>query len=333
MGLTPAANEVTCLTGVQAGFEEAATKSLPKICGLRLSESTVRRATEQTGQRLGERLAANETFGDAAPWAWHRDAEGKTCAYVTADATGVPQQGPHGEKADGRMAWVLSIYNPLPDQVAWRNPKANGPARMQARYLAGLGPLVGMGETFRTQAAHVGMDQAERWIALSDGGTGLEPFLQKNFGRLEAVVLDFCHVAQRLNDLARLIHVADETKAKSLAESWCHQLKHEGGQALLQTLEGLSQEGWSSAAKANWREQVQYIRNHVHRMDYPQYQAKGWQIGSGPVESACKRVVNQRLKGSGMRWREEGTDSVCHLRALFLSTDKQWDAFWNSNAA
>ena len=28
----------------------------------------------------------------------------------------------------------------------------------------------------------------------------------------------------------------------------------------------------------------------------------GWQIGSGPVESACKTVVGNRLKGGGMRW-------------------------------
>ena len=52
------------------------------------------------------------------------------------------------------------------------------------------------------------------------------------------------------------------------------------------------------------------------------------QIGSGPVESACKRVVGQRLKCAGMRWGEPGSDGVCHLRALFLSEKGQWDAYW-----
>ena len=47
--------------------------------------------------------------------------------------------------------------------------------------------------------------------------------------------------------------------------------------------------------------------------------AKGWPIGSGPVESACKTVIGQRMKGAGMRWGEQGSDGVCHLRALFLS--------------
>ena len=59
------------------------------------------------------------------------------------------------------------------------------------------------------------------------------------------------------------------------------------------------------------------------------YRAKGWQIGSGPVESACKRVVGQRLNGAGMRWGEDGANAVCPLRALFLSENGPWEAFWN----
>ncbi len=48
------------------------------------------------------------------------------------------------------------------------------------------------------------------------------------------------------------------------------------------------------------------FRNQVHRMDYPTYEASGWFIGSDPVESACKAMVGQRLKGPGMRWSEPG---------------------------
>ena len=76
------------------------------------------------------------------------------------------------------------------------------------------------------------------------------------------------------------------------------------------------------------RATLTYFENQVHRMDYPSYVAKGWQIGSGPVESACKTVVSQRLKCAGMRWGEEGSEGVCQLRALFLSERGQWDAFW-----
>ena len=70
-----------------------------------------------------------------------------------------------------------------------------------------------------------------------------------------------------------------------------------------------------------------YFANNLHRMEYPEYAAEGWQIGSGPVESACKTVVG-RLKGAGMRWGEGGTHAVCQVRALYRSENGQWEAFW-----
>jgi len=71
----------------------------------------------------------------------------------------------------------------------------------------------------------------------------------------------------------------------------------------------------------------------AHRRDDPAYRKKGWMTGSGPVEAACKPVVNQRLKVTGARWSEEGADAVCHLRALFRSELGQWDAYWATTAA
>lgn len=63
-------------------------------------------------------------------------------------------------------------------------------------------------------------------------------------------------------------------------------------------------------------------------MDYPDYLARGWQIGSGMIESACKTVVGQRLKESGMRWRARGTTSMCQARALYKSTRPLWNTYW-----
>ena len=74
---------------------------------------------------------------------------------------------------------------------------------------------------------------------------------------------------------------------------------------------------------------IAYLQRNAHRMEYPEYLAKGWYIGSGAVESACKTVVGQRLKLAGMRWGEDGAHAVCHLRALYRSEKGQWEAFWN----
>ena len=70
-----------------------------------------------------------------------------------------------------------------------------------------------------------------------------------------------------------------------------------------------------------------YFENNRHRIDYPTYRQQGWDIGSGPTEAACK-IVGARLKGSGMRWLEEGAAQVAPLRALYQSGTDAWDAFW-----
>lgn len=329
--LTPAADEVVCLAGVQDSFAIAAAKVLARLAGLGVSESTAERATEAAGQRLAQAQAAGVTFGPAGAWAWHKDAEGKAVAYVSVDATGVGQQGPGGQAAEGRMAYVGLIYNPVPeDRRQWAAPAGPRPA-WQARYVAQVQPLAALAEPLRRQGGQVGMDQAERWLALSDGGAGLEDFLRSNFPRVEAVILDFYHVTEYLGRLAQALHPGQEEAGATWRQAWCHRLKAEGGGPVLAALRDLDLKGRPAAARAVHAEVVTYFANQAHRMDYPTYLARGWQIGSGPVESACKTVVGQRLKGGGMRWGVDGADAVCHLRALFRSSDGQWEAFWSRN--
>lgn len=325
--LTLGAREAACLVGVLSSFAEGSTTALPKLTGLHLSESTVERTTEAAGRDVGARLARGEVFGPSRDWDWHKDAEGKTCAYVSIDATGVCQQGPEGAKAEGRMVTVAMVYNPVPE-VKERRARPDKPApRFNVRYTAGLDGIASLGEPLRRQAAQVGMDHAERWIAISDGGSGLEDWLRINFGRVDAVILDFYHATEYLGDLGRAIHPDDEAMRKAWLGDWCHRLKNEGGLAILERLRGL--EVRSRAAREALAEVTRYVENQSHRMDYPTYVSKGWAIGSGPVESACKTVIGQRMKGSGMRWGTDGADSVSHLRALFKSGDQQWDAFWH----
>ena len=109
--LTPAAREVICLAGAVDSFGEAAAVVLKKLAGLHVSESTVERTSEAIGQDLGRRLAAGETIDTSESWPWHRDAEGKTRAYVSLDLTGLGMQGPDGAAAEGRMTAVGMIYN------------------------------------------------------------------------------------------------------------------------------------------------------------------------------------------------------------------------------
>lgn len=325
---TPAAEQLVSLAGALSdSFAEAAQRVLPEMAGLRVAETTVQRTTEGVGVRIAEHRRGGRTFGLARAWEWHRDANGRRCAYVSVDATGVRQQAKDGSKAEGRMPYVAMVYNPVPELPAESPYRPPAKAAMQARYLAGLYDLDELGLQLRKQAGQVGMDQAEVWIGLTDGGNGLEEFVRKNFPRDPVLILDFWHAADHLTELAKLLHPDDEGARQTLVTTWCHTLKQEGGRRTVEVLRSHPLPS-KKAVQEKHTEVVNYLSNNLHRTDYPRYRANGWLIGSGAVESACKTVVGQRLKQAGMRWREYGTDSMCQVRSLFRSESSQWQAFW-----
>lgn len=254
--LTPAAEEMVSRAGLLSSFKEAAEKVLPRLAGLRLAESTAERTTEESGTRLAGRRAAGETFGPSRDWRWRLDALGRTCVYLSLDATGLGMQGDNGAVAEGRMASVGLIFNP---------GVAGEPT--PERVLAGRYELPALGAQMRWQGAQVGMDRAEVWVALTDGGAGLEEFVQVSFPRAEGV-LDFYHAAEPRNELAKALY-ANESQAHEVAGAWCHTLKHEGGSALLTVLEALDLRGRKGEAREAHRREVGYVRNNAHRMDYP----------------------------------------------------------------
>lgn len=73
---------------------------------------------------------------------------------------------------------------------------------------------------------------------------------------------------------------------------------------------------------------ITYFTNNKERMRYNQYKAKGYQIGSGTVESACKHIVSQRLKQAGMTWSIQGADAIIQLRILWKNDE--WQKFWDN---
>ncbi len=324
--LSPGAQEVICLAGIQESFGKAAGRTLRKLAGLCLSESTVERTTEATGTQLGEQRQGGVVFGNAEPWAWHQDVNGQTCAYLSLDATGILMQGDEGAKAEGRMVYVGMIFNPQP-----RKPEEDSLSKPcdGVRYLAGHYSLDELGQQMRRQGAQVGMDAADLWIALTDGGNGLEDFIDVYFPRA-VKILDFHHVTGHLADFAKVFRPGPP--AERLLSAWCHILKHAGGAQMIKVIERLDRNKMPAETQTEQDKLLYYLRTNVARMDYPTYLKQGWQIGSGAIESACKTVVNQRLCLGGMRWGEEGSDAVAHLRALYRSDADQWEAFWASAA-
>lgn len=77
--VTAAAAEAISLAGLLTSFGRAQRQTLKKLTGIRVSESTVQRVTEDAGETLAHMQAAKQTFGLPESWDWQRDADGKTC--------------------------------------------------------------------------------------------------------------------------------------------------------------------------------------------------------------------------------------------------------------
>ena len=74
------------------------------------------------------------------------------------------------------------------------------------------------------------------------------------------------------------------------------------------------------------RNAANYFLDHRDRMRYVDFISRGLPIGSGPVESAAKNIVQARLKRSGMRWSRDGCQHVLNLRAHAKSGT--WEPMW-----
>ena len=171
-----------------------------------------------------------------------------------------------------------------------------------------------------------GVAKAKLVVVLGDGARWI--WNQAGLHFPEAIqILDVWHASERLWEVGRLAF-GDEGERHAWvqarqAELWGYQTE-----ALLLALEVVAATCEEAREKA--METHGYFHNNRQRMDYPRYQRLGLQVGSGAVESACKQVVSQRLKGAGMRWREAGAQTVARLRCLLLGGE--WHAFvrhWN----
>ncbi len=150
---------------------------------------------------------------------------------------------------------------------AWPWPDEE-PLPLRAWYLAGLSPLEDFGPLLRKPPGLVGLDRADRGLGLTDGGNGLEDWLRENFPRLEAVLLDFSHPAEKLTGLAWRLHPADQTPAEEQARRWRRLLKEEGGAvlgAVLQAGDWPRRAGLSEAVS----DLSSYLERQAHRRESP----------------------------------------------------------------
>jgi hypothetical protein len=119
------------------------------------------------------------------------------------------------------------------------------------------------------------------------------------------------------------LYPQDEATRREWVEARLHQLRHGQPAAVLRELAALPRRR-GEVGKTLRREQ-NYFADQAGRMNYQTVAGRGWPIGSGAVESAC-RSRQGRCKGRGQFWTRVG---LRHLDALTEARDNgHWDELW-----
>lgn len=216
---------LVCLAGTLVPFTDAAQDLLLRFSRVRISPSTVLRATEAAGERLRAQQREGRMVKPTQPELKRKQPrEGKQpVAYIGLDAFSVPMQGLRATRAEHRMLYTAILYTPKKEH---------------ARYLADFEPDV-LAEQIRSQARAVGITDVKDMIAITDGGNGLEESLQRHLVEDLTTILDWYHAAEHIHDFAKTLHPGDPQACRDWASPAKTILWEQGGEALLTHLHSI----------------------------------------------------------------------------------------------
>jgi len=306
-----------------ASYEEAA--ALAQKWGVAVTDSTLHSMT----QRLGARAEAQAQEKRKTPPVEREPQRAPTkLAVLMLDGWQVRQRGPGwGKKKtqENRVAWhewKTGVYY-RQEQSA---QAAGGRGLIDGKKVIGWqGEPLEFGQRLHWEAQQGGLGRARAKLVVGDGAPWIWNLAQDRWeGATE--LLDFYHATQHLWDLGRALHRNDEAATAQWVEPRRHQLRHGREKQLLAEIAGLKVPR-GQAGKVVVREQ-NYMASHAGRMNYRTIHDRGWPIGSGAVESAC-RQRQCRFKRPGQFWTPDG---MRHLSSLTEARHNQhWNELWPTN--
>ena len=304
--LSPGLARACSLLAVDDSFERASVK-IDELLGQNVSDTTIERvvmkvgsvALQQQDQKL-ENFLSNRQFAESEVTPQR--------LYVAADGTTVHQ-------TDGWHETKIGV-------AYWENERKH----RESRYIGRFDNSETFGLHLWFEACNYGLREAEEIIFLGDGAGWIRNEKRKHFGRA-TFIIDWYHASEHIWDCGKALF-GEGTKE---TEKWVRQhldLLWDGWTKRL--LDDLKQ--WRKRYRGNKREAIntliRYVSTNEEYMRYDVFRAKGYDIGSGSVEGACKSVVGKRLKQAGMIWTRAGSSAVLALRIRWLND--RWEQLWQT---
>jgi hypothetical protein len=340
---TQLAEERMALAGKDGAYEKAA-KLLKRWGMFEVSGSTIRKVCMRLGARLRAALdhdAAQQHVADLP--VEDQDAS----LYIGVDGVMVGRVDPQhrrrrsrqpARKVRGKTA-LKNFFHEVKTLVVF-STTAGGEITRKTFY-ATQARIEEFREQVTAEAAKRGADLARQLVILGDGAAWIWKMAEDLFPHA-IQILDWYHAVEHLWAVARARCGSHEKELWAWVEQRKTELWDGNLDAVLAALraaaehmgppdQALREEARARDPRWTVHRAVGYFETNRTRMDYPRFRAMNLRIGSGAVESSCKHVVGERLKGTGMRWDEEGAENILALRCHDLND--RWDTLWSCKVA
>jgi hypothetical protein len=308
--LTPRGEETLVRLASWMPFEQA-RELLQDLVGMQVSKATARRLTLATGEAaLAVCEAEEERLKQGVPQA----PDGADRQALSGDGAMVHLVG--GEWVEVKTLALGEVTRNQRGEVCTQH----------LSYFSRLSDAASFEEAALVETHRRGLERATEVCAVQDGAEWLQGLV--DYHRADAVrILDFAHAAEYVNEIGEAVRAAGGRLPAGWLEGVLHRLKHQGPERVLTHL------AWLAARYPSllMQEKLSYLQKREAHMQYPTYQAAGWPIGSGSVESANKLVVEARLKGAGMRWGRQNVNPVLVLRNAVCN--REWKQTWATAVA
>jgi hypothetical protein len=328
--LSPGLAEMIALAGAEVSFARAAGL-LSGLAGITLSARTIERSAEAAGAAARSATAAEasaivaRTIVPLPPAGPLPD-----MLYVEVDGTGVPvraseTEGRQGKAEDGKagtrevkLARLFTVSRLDDDGRPVTDPGSSS-------YAFTFDGKDALARLVKAEYMRRGGGHHRQVVALGDGAAWIWNMAGDLYPHATHIV-DIYHAREHLHDLAA--HLAFITPDP---EQWLADRSAELDDGDIPAIIAAARQYPLAGVKADdLDKKIGYFEHNAHRMRYADFKKLGMFIGSGHIEAACKQIVCQRAKQSGMHWTTEGAASIIALRCQHASG--RWDELWPSGA-
>jgi len=313
---------LACALAVFVPFEIAAVL-LGMLTGVQVSSKSIWLWVQASGHEAMERLNAQlEALSNGnTPDEEEMEAGIKVLPLlIGVDGVMAPFR-PEGGMPEGKTVWrevKVGVLARLGHRITKKGKKVT--EMKQRRLVAVLGDIDALSPRLWLEALQQGILSAPKVVFLSDGARGFWRLFDERFVKYAQGILDFYHAAQNLWKGAKVWLDGRTKQARTWFSKARRQLRRGQVDKVFEDIEAaLALEGLPTSAHQALTKLYNYLDKHRDHIDYAKFKELGLPIGSGIVESACKWLIQQRFKGVGMRWSEDGFNHLLHLRLAWVN--------------